>query len=252
MATGVLVVAFGAATRVTEWLALDDKEYEAEVTLGSETDTYDATGVEVGQGEPPPDANPIVSALEELRPRTVQTPPRFSAIKVAGQAAYRYARRGAEIQLAPRHVRIDRLALLDWQSPRATIAIACSKGTYVRSIAHDLGALLGCGAHLSALRRTRSGRFAISDATPLTALLQAIRERKDERLTISIRDALSEWPSIDVTADQVAMLRHGVPVPGHQTTTSRTDLLALAVVGDRAIAIAEWRDGSWHPKKVLT
>jgi len=252
MATGVLVVAFGAATRVTEWLALDDKEYEAEVTLGSATDTYDATGTEVGGSEPPRDADLIGSALEELQRRTVQTPPRYSAIKVAGQTAYRYARRGAEIHLAPRPVRIDRLALLDWRFPRATVSIACSKGTYVRSIAHDLGILLGCGAHLSALRRMRSGRFAIANASPLARLLQAIRDRKDEGFTISIRHALGDWPSIDVTQDRAAMLRSGVPIAGLPVDPTRSDSLALAVEGGHAIAIVEWRDACWRPRKVLT
>lgn len=172
MATGVLVVCLGEATKVATYLLADDKAYEAEVVLGIETDTLDRTGKIVretpgGEGV----ARAAVEAvLARFRGEQDQVPPMYSAIKQGGVRLYHQARRGVEVAREPRRVRIDRLELVAFAPPRLRLAIACSKGTYVRSLVADLGAALGCGAHLAELRRTRSGKFAIEQAVTLDAL----------------------------------------------------------------------------------
>ena len=171
IATGVLAICLGEATKVAAYLLADDKEYVAELVLGTETDSYDRAGTITAQRS---SAHVTRAAIEAaLAARTGeqdQVPPMFSAIKQGGVRLYRQARNGIEVERAPRRVRIDRLELRGFERDRVTIAIACGKGTYVRSIVHDLGTDLGCGAYLAELRRTRSGMFAIDQAQTLDAL----------------------------------------------------------------------------------
>ena len=171
IATGVLAVCLDEATKLAPYLLTDDKAYEADAILGTATDTLDRTGVVTSTR--PFDhvtADAVERALAGRRGEGQQVPPMYSAIKRGGIPLYKHARRGVEIEREPRPIRIDRLDLLELAAPRMRLAIACSKGTYVRSLVADLGEDLGCGAHLAELRRTRSGRFAIEDAQRLDAL----------------------------------------------------------------------------------
>ncbi|MBI2975522.1 MAG: tRNA pseudouridine(55) synthase TruB, partial [Chloroflexi bacterium] len=173
MATGVLVLCMGPATRLAEYLLNGDKRYRAVVRLGQTTDTYDAQGRVLDSR--PVDCTPeqIESALAAFRGAIEQTPPAFSAIQVNGQRAYDLARRGQAPDLKPRAITIHSLTLVGWSAPDATLEVACSAGTYIRSLAHDLGQALGCGAHLVALRRTAAGQFSVHQAVALDRLRQA-------------------------------------------------------------------------------
>jgi tRNA pseudouridine55 synthase len=164
IATGVLPICIGAGTKLAQYLLADDKAYEAEGVFGRETDTLDRTGSTVAEHAVDVTRDALVAALANRLGVQDQVPPMFSAIKQGGIRMYKRARAGEHVERAARRIRIDRLELLAFEPPRFRIAIACSKGTYVRSIVADLGTDLGCGAHLAELRRTRSGRFTLAQA----------------------------------------------------------------------------------------
>jgi tRNA pseudouridine55 synthase len=183
MATGVLVMLIGKATRISQYLMSVDKIYEGEATLGVVTDSQDAEG-EVMETRPVP-------ALTEAEAREVmktflgdqyQTPPMHSAIKKNGVPLYKLARQGEEVEREPRFIRISAFNLLSFSLPRLTFDLHCTKGTYVRTVAHDLGQKLGCGAHLSALRRTGSGKFKIDQCIPLEAIEELSLAEIEKRL----------------------------------------------------------------------
>lgn len=170
LATGVLAICLGEATKLAGWMIADDKAYQAEAELGVTTDTLDASGtvlVEDRAAAAAVTAEQVTAALARLAARTEQVPPMFSAIRQGKRRLHQLARAGETVDRAPRPVAIHRLDLLELDPPRVRLAIACSKGTYVRSLVDDLGRDLGCGAHLTALRRTRSGVFTLDQAIPL-------------------------------------------------------------------------------------
>jgi len=183
MATGLLVMLIGKATRISQYLMSVDKVYEGEATLGVVTDSQDAEG-EVMETRPVP-------ALTEAQVREVmktflgdqyQTPPMHSAIKIGGVPLYKLARKGEEVEREPRFIRVAAFNLLSFALPKLTFDLHCTKGTYVRTIAHDLGQKLGCGAHLSALRRTGSGSFKIGQCLPLDEIEKLSLPEIEKRL----------------------------------------------------------------------
>jgi len=208
IATGVLPVCLGAATKLAQYLLADDKEYEAEGVLGVATDTLDRTGRVVAERPVAVDEAALRAAIARRVGEQDQVPPAFSAIRRDGVRMYRRARAGEEIQLAPRRIRIDRLALLAFEPPRFRVAIACSKGTYIRSLVADLGADVGCGAHLTELRRTRSGRFRIEDALALDRVAPGAVAAHLVPLA-----AATGLPSVAVAAALVGPVRSGVRLP---------------------------------------
>ena len=171
MATGLLILLVGRATRLSQYLMSLDKVYEGSVTLGITTDSHDNEG-EVLSTRPVPDLDQaaMVKHLSSFVGDQYQTPPMFSAVKKDGVPLYKLARKGKTIEREPRFVRVSSFELLRFAPPTLDIRVRCSKGTYVRTLAHDLGERIGCGAHLSALRRTASDRFTIEDAHTLTEL----------------------------------------------------------------------------------
>ncbi len=173
MATGVLLLCVGRATRLLEYLTGQPKTYLAEVTLGISTDTYDAEG-EITARKPLPDLSrqQVEAALNAFRGEIMQRPPAYSALKRDGVALYRRARAGEQVTVEPRPVIVYDLALLSFDGRTVNLHVRCGAGTYVRSIAHDLGQALGCGGHLSALRRTAVGRFSVGTATTLERLAE--------------------------------------------------------------------------------
>jgi tRNA pseudouridine55 synthase len=251
IATGVLVLALGDATRLVEWATGQDKRYRAELTLGVETDSYDATGRVVS--ERPVDVSPaaLERALAGLRGPIEQRPPAFSAVQVGGRRLYDLARRGQPVEAPLRSVTIHELTLVEFHSPRATIELFCSKGAYVRSLVHDLGRALGCGAHLSALRRLASGAFELADAVALEAAVAAIAAGRGQELLRPLELAVADMPVVSPGADGVAALRRGQPwVPPGQP--SWPIILGRAHGrGGELVAIVEWRQGAWWPRKVL-
>ena len=163
LATGVMVLLVGKNyTKLSDQLLSQEKEYRAEVCLGATTDTYDSEGVILTRSELIPDQETILKALSQFQGEIEQIPPMFSAKKINGQKLYQLARKGKTIERAPAkvHLKVD---LISYSYPYLTLNVVCSKGTYIRSIAHDLGANLGCGGHLTQLQRLRSGAFQLKD-----------------------------------------------------------------------------------------
>ncbi len=188
MATGLLILVLGKATRYSERLMSSDKVYEGTMRLGEVTDSYDADGELVETRPVPPlhleDLNEAASLfVGDLQ----QIPPMVSAKKVGGVPLYRLARQGKEIPREPRLVHIYTFRFEDYEDPFGYFRVSCTKGTYVRSLAHDLGQRIGCGAHLTALRRTASGRFDVADAVPLQELLALDRKGLEARVIPLIR-----------------------------------------------------------------
>ncbi len=171
MATGLLIVLVGKATKASDQLMAQDKEYLGEATLGVATDTQDAEGEALETNPVPALAEAEVrAALAAMRGEQLQVPPMHSAKKVGGKKLYELARKGVEVAREPRAIRVDEFELLSWQSPKIGFRVRCTKGTYVRTLAHDLGRRLGPGAHLSMLRRTRSGALEVAQARTLLQL----------------------------------------------------------------------------------
>jgi len=252
MATGVLVICLGQATRLAEYLSQHDKSYQAVVRLGQVTDTYDAEGRVTAES---PGALParetIEWALEPFRGMILQVPPAYSALKVQGQPLYRRARRGETVNPAPRPVVIRRLELTNWDAPLATLEVDCSPGTYIRSLAHDLGMALGCGAHLAGLVRTRSGHFTLNDAQPLEALEQEAEGRRWRRHLLPMQLALVDFDALELTEEEVARLAQGQEVAG---PAARQSMVAAAYSpGGQFVAVVKFdaTSGRWHPKKVF-
>jgi tRNA pseudouridine55 synthase len=171
-ATGLLLIVLERATKLQNQLMADDKTYEGTMTLGVTTDSQDADGEVIAEKPVPPlTAEQIEQVFAKFRGDLAQIPPMVSAKKVHGQPLYKLARKGQTIEREPRNVHIYDLRALRLELPRIQIRVTCTKGTYVRTLCHDIGDAIGCGAHLAELRRTRSGRFDVSNARPLAELL---------------------------------------------------------------------------------
>ncbi|MGK0238709.1 MAG: tRNA pseudouridine55 synthase [Candidatus Pelagisphaera sp.] len=192
LATGLLIILVGKATKLSQYLMSLDKVYEGTITLGVATNTYDAEG-EVMTTIPVPELtmDTVSKTLESFMGDQYQTPPMFSAVKINGQPLYKLARKGQEVEREPRFIRISRFETTRFESPEIDFSLDCTKGTYVRTLASDIGEKLGCGAHLSGLRRTASDRFRIEDSITLEAFQEADRDTISKVL-IAKNDALPD------------------------------------------------------------
>lgn len=250
-ASGVLVILLGPAVRLSEYVSASDKRYQATIRLGSSTDTFDAEGRITN-------SSPIEDVTEEKFSEILQTfvgemeqvPPPYSAVKVKGRKAYEMAREGEEVELEPRIINVYSLDILEWDPPEAVVDVYCSSGTYVRSLANDLGKALGTGAHLVGLRRTKSGRFTLRDATPMRRLQEAFDAGNWYKFLIPAAEALADWPMIELDADQVELVRHGHRVPAlpeqkgwARGVSTQGDLVALMEVDEETM--------EWQPRKVF-
>jgi tRNA pseudouridine55 synthase len=207
LATGVLPLACGRATRLVRFLVSSDKDYVATVRFGVTTDSYDITGVETARSDNVPTRDAVAAALTPLRGEYLQVPPAFSAKKVAGERAYARARRDEPVTLAPVPVRVTRAELLEFGGVTARIAVTSSAGFYVRSFAHALGELVGTGACLESLRRTRSGEFTLEHAVELEQVRQSntvLTER-----WISLERLLPRLPSVRLAPEGRRRVAHG-------------------------------------------
>lgn len=255
LATGVLLVCVGRATRAVEYLMAGRKAYRARVHLGVATDTYDAEGRVIAQAPVEVSRAQVEQALPPFRGRIAQVPPMYSAIKRDGTPLYRLARRGVELEREPRPVDVFRLDLTDWNPPLITLEIECSSGTYVRALAHDLGQALGCGAHLAGLVRLASGRFRVQDAVSLQELDRAAAEGRWIELLHPIDAALTRFPALHLDAGAARRLRSGqaIRAPAEEAGEGE-EKLARAYGPDGAfLALAAWdpESGSWQPRKVF-
>jgi len=251
LATGVLVLALGAATRLVQFIDGNHKTYHATLRLGETTTTYDADGdlverrpVTVSQAE-------IEAALVGFRGDITQIPPMYSAVKVKGQKLYKLARQGKEIERAARPVTIHRLNVLDWALPEVTIEVICSAGTYIRSLAHDLGQTLGCGAHLTALTRIAAGEFRLEDAYALEVLRTLAQAGRLADVVLSPETALTELPVIVLTPEQVQAVRFGQMVTLNNAPD--TEMAQARDAAGRLVAVLRpVEPGVWRPKLVFT
>jgi tRNA pseudouridine55 synthase len=209
LATGVLPVAINDGTKILQFLFADNKSYRATLKLGVTTDTLDSEG-KVLQERAVPDLTPeqIDTACAKFRGDIMQVPPMYSALKKNGVPLYKLAREGKQVERQPRPVTISQLEVVSVELPLVAIDVACSKGTYVRTLIDDLGEELGCGAHMTALRRTRSGSFSIEACVTLEQLKSAQEELPG---LLSLNDALAEHPLVNVLNKAVSALRYGIP-----------------------------------------
>jgi tRNA pseudouridine55 synthase len=191
-ATGLLIIVLGRGTKLSEKLMGEDKVYEGTLKLGEATDSYDADGEITGTWPVPPlNSGQLNEAAAGYVGDLMQIPPMVSAIKKDGVPLYKLARKGIEVERKPRLVHIYNFRFSDYREPLASFTIACTKGTYVRSIAHELGQKLGCGAHLASLRRTASGRFDVAGATPLAEVLKLTPVELEKKVIPFLKLAVS-------------------------------------------------------------
>jgi tRNA pseudouridine55 synthase len=258
LATGVLPLACGRATRLARFLSASDKDYQATIRFGITTDTYDVTGDETGRTDRQPARADVEQAIAGLRGDYMQMPPAYSAKKIGGRRAYALAREDEPVALRPAAVRVSRAEMLDFSGDRVTVTITCSAGFYVRSFAHELGARVGTGACLEELRRTRSGDFGLEAA----ATLEALQEDPDNAAgwLVPIDDLLTALPAVQLTGEGRLRVSHGREIELAQLNAGAAsrapaygDWTRLLDEDDRLIALAQpgATPGSLHPAVVL-
>jgi tRNA pseudouridine55 synthase len=249
-ASGVLVLCLGAATRLSEYLSGTAKEYEAVVRFGASTRTFDTDGEITRNTGEAPTRRQIETVLPRFQGDIIQKPPPFSAIKVQGRKAYEIARAGDDPDLAPRKIHISHLDIRAYTPPDLSLVVECSAGTYIRSLAHDLGEAVGTGAHLAALKRTRAGPFRIQDAVPLPMLEVGFLTGKWGQYVRPAHDALPDLPAIMVLDEGVELLRFGHRIPAEPPAQGMAK--AIGPGGDLLAILEAADDGaSWHPRKVF-
>jgi tRNA pseudouridine55 synthase len=268
LATGVLLVCVGRATRVTEYLMAERKIYRAYVRLGITTDTHDAEGQVVAETKALPDIsrNQLEAALDKFLGTITQVPPTYSAVKHKGTPLHRLARQGVDVERIltskARQVTIFQLQLTAWDPPDCTLEITCSSGTYVRALARDLGQTLGCGAHLSGLTRLASGRFRLEQAITLADLARAAAEERWADLLHPIDTALTCFPTIHLDADGARRVCSGQAVRASIGGSARIELdngdkaeylsRVYGPDGSFLALVAYDPDGDvWRPRKVF-
>jgi tRNA pseudouridine55 synthase len=254
LATGVLVLCVGKATKIVRYLEADDKEYIAELELGATTDTLDSAGSILETREyAPPTRDDIQHALERFRGTILQRPPAYSALKVSGVPSYRLARQGTILEHEERPVTISEITLLEYRDPLVRFSVTCSKGTYIRTLCADIGAFLGAGAHLTALVRTRSGRFRIEHALDLEQLARKASLGLAEQTLLSLSDALGSFAAVTVDASDALRISHGNTIsipPGFAVNDSQLLIQVLDRDG-RMLAVAKTSAGLIKPEVVI-
>jgi tRNA pseudouridine55 synthase len=247
MATGVLILCIGAATRLSEYVMESSKQYTATVRLGIETDTYDADGQIIATATTDHlTQTDIENALTHFQGEVEQVPPMYSAIKQDGKKLYKLARAGKEVERAARSVMMQ-TALVDLALPNLTLLVSCSAGTYIRSIAHDLGAMLGVGAHLTALRRDSSG--TIADPVTWDTLQVAMVDGTWQRFLRTENEMITKIQPVHLDEQQSDYILHGRSIFLPDTYTG--ELLRAYSDQGRFIGILEWRVDQWWPLKVF-
>jgi len=209
LATGLLPLCFGAATKFSQTSLDADKAYRATLRLGQRTSTGDREGEIVEEHPVNVDLAAIEAAIAQFTGEIDQQPPMHSALKHQGRALYEYARDGIEIDRPTRRISIHTIDIVDWQSPTLVIDVRCSKGTYIRTLAEDIGRVLGCGAHLSALRRTGSGPLQLEAAITIEAL-EALGESERQALLQPVDSLLASWPSVCLPDDEAGRFLTGL------------------------------------------
>ena len=256
MATGVIPICLGRATRLMEYMLDGSKEYVGEVCLGISTDSYDADGQVTSCSDPSGISRAMVEeVLQRFSGRIEQVPPMFSALKKDGRRLYELARQGIEVKREPRPMTVHSIRLADWRPPIATIHIECSRGFYMRSLAHDIGERLGCGAHLQSLTRLRTGRFRISDAISLDAAQKSFEEDAWRESLISPDVVIGNMRALIVGESEQGRIQNGRAIlPRTPLNSLRPDERFRAYTQDGqflAIMRFDATETLWRPDKVF-
>lgn len=248
-ATGVVVLVVGKATRLSQYLPLDPKEYEGEITLGVETNTYDSMGEVLFEKECLASDEEILAALNKFTGTFLQSPPPYSAKKVHGVPLYKLARKGKIVDVKPKEVSVEKLDILNIRRENGkaivNFVITVSRGTYIRSIAHDVGQLLGCGGTLTSLRRVKSGYFTIDMAWTLDRLEKVASEGQLEKAIIRPSEALPNLKSIVVKHGYVGRVARGEPIQlrmikGVKAKYFRGEIVKVLDERNRLLSLARW------------
>jgi tRNA pseudouridine55 synthase len=253
LATGVLLVCLGAATRVSEFLMNSRKVYRASVRLGVTTDTDDAEGRMLREAAVATfDRTAIGETLGHFVGSIEQVPPMRSALKREGQRLYKLARLGATIEREPRTIEIYRLDLLGWNPPLIEFEVECSKGTYIRALARDIGEKLGCGAHLAALTRLASGRFTLDQAKSLEAVQDAFAHGQWSEIVHPLDEALLDFDALVADAEQTRRIKQGIAIPA--ASPPGTMLVRAYSADGECIALLRYNSVTheWWPEKVFS
>lgn len=249
LATGVLPICFGEATKFAQSLTDEHKTYLATIQFGVTTSTGDKEGDILSEVDAQIDAAALQAVLPSLLGEIMQVPPMYSALKVDGKPLYAYAREGQMLERAPRQVTIHQLRLLDCRNNIATVEVCCSKGTYIRTLAEDLGQLLQVGAHLIALRRTATASYAIANTWDIDTIAQMTLEERD-RLLLPVDSAILQLPTVVVNADAAYYFKQGNPV----WLAGNIPLGELRVYNDAGLFLGlgvQQSDGKIAPKRVV-
>lgn len=252
-ASGVLPILLGQATRVAEYLSESGKAYRATIHFGTVTDTYDADGDIVRESPVQLSLEDIAAILPDFLGDQLQRPPIYSAIKRNGQRSYKLARAGIAVEMEPRPIRINSLHIVEWLSPTLILDVECSKGTYIRSLAFDLGERLGPGAHLAALVRTRSGPFTLATSITLDALTDAFDSETWRDHCFAPDEALLDWQAAILGEESERLMRYGQILHfGEKAPESQHPLVRAYSADGWFIGILRRDDDGWQPHKVLS
>ena len=251
MATGVLILCLGKYTRLSQFVTASDKKYLAEVTLGVETDTQDREGQVILQSDDVPDGlNELKDVVPTFLGKIEQTPPMHSAVRVGGKRLYELARKGEEVERPSREIEILALDIVHYQKPKLTLNVWCSKGTYIRTLAADLGHRLGCGAHLSQLQRTAVGQIELSDCFTLDGLADIV-ESDDVNSFLDVNRVL-DLPSVILTVAQMQRFVNGNPLNDLDVEPENFEqAFCVFNCDDHLIGIGRWHTDGFRPECVI-
>lgn len=250
LATGLLPICLGEATKFANFLLDADKSYLATVKLGITTTSADAEGEVIAQKPVNVTLQQVESVLHQFIGDIEQTPPIYSALKVDGKPLYAYARAGQEVEIKSRYVSIHQIHLEHFEADELVFTVTCSKGTYIRTLAQDIGAKLGCGAHLKGLRRLTSGTFDLQDALPLEVLSELSLAELDAKL-LPIDIKIQHLPKLTLNVEQTDIIQHGQAIKPNQEIISN-EFIRLYDMSGEFIGLAQKQaDGKLHPKRLL-
>lgn len=250
MATGVLVLLLGPATRLSQFMVRDDKRYHGTIRLGLETSTYDADGEVIAVKPVDVGFDQIQAVVSSFQGELAQIPPMYSAIKVKGQKLYNLARQGKTIKREPRRVTIHHIEVLAWQPPDLVLDVICSAGTYVRSLAHDIGEVLGCGAYLRTLTRTTSHEFTLGESHTLDELSKLKHEGDLMHKLLPPSAALGLMPVVNLTHAQVKAVCYGQKI-SLEVGDQEKVIQALDSLGHLVAVMIHVEKDYWRPKVVM-
>ncbi len=255
IATGVIPVAIGKATRLLEYFLMSNKSYIARIHFGKTTDTFDSEGEIIStKVDPPLDINVIEKTMNSFRGEIEQTPPPFSAIKKNGRRLYELARRGIDTYIEPRNVTVNEIKIINYEPPILDLFIRCGKGFYVRSLANDLGKILGCGWYLNDLKRTSLGNFEISKSILLAKAMSAIENGDTSKIVQPLETCVGNFERVNLSLEETTNIKNGQKIPYTLDSSIEKGSLASAFSpkGDlAAIIMFEDKSREWKPVKVF-